>query len=151
MNTTEYLASGLLALFLTLVIYTYAVYPILVWLLARLFGRAQMPSTDSDLETRNPEHLPPVSLLIVAYNEEREIERRIQNALRSDYPAERLEIVVASDGSTDRTGEIVRRYAHRGVRLLDFAERRGKAAVLNDAFPELSHSIVVLSDANTSF
>jgi cellulose synthase/poly-beta-1,6-N-acetylglucosamine synthase-like glycosyltransferase len=145
MNTTDYFISAMLGILLFLALYTYGIYPILVWLLARLFGRSQQASIVENAE------LPFVSLLIAAHNEETEIERRIQNALDSDYPSEKLEIVIASDGSTDRTSEIVRRYAHHGVRLLDFAERRGKAAVLNDAFPELSHSIVVLSDANTSF
>ncbi len=161
MNTTEYILSAALVLLLSLVFYTYAAYPVVVWILARLFGRVEQPSINTEREaeetiplaapaTPNSE-LPLVSLLIVAHNEEFDIERRIQNALDSDYPPEKLEIVIASDGSTDRTGQIVRRYARRGVRLLDFAERRGKAAVLNDAFLQVSHSIVVLSDANTSF
>ena len=92
--------------------------------------------------------LPCISLLIAAHNEEAVIEKRILNALAMDYPAEKLEIVIASDGSDDRTAEIVRRYGDR-VRLLDFAERRGKSATLNAAMQQLRGDIVLLSDANT--
>jgi cellulose synthase/poly-beta-1,6-N-acetylglucosamine synthase-like glycosyltransferase len=144
MDTSNFLALSVV-LSLALVAYAYAGYPVLVWAFARAFGRAETRPAVADAE------LAPVSLLIVVHNEEAEIEQRILNALALDYPAGRLEIVIASDGSTDRTNAIVRKYADRGVRLLAYAERRGKAAVLNDAFNELSNEVVVLSDANTAF
>jgi cellulose synthase/poly-beta-1,6-N-acetylglucosamine synthase-like glycosyltransferase len=134
-----------LAFCLALVFYAYVGYPILIWVFSRCFGRDATSQQVPDVD------LPPVSLLIVAHNEEAEIEQRIINALSLDYPAGKLEIVIASDGSTDRTNQIVRQFAGQGVRLLPFAKRRGKARVLNDAFAELTHEIVVLSDANTSF
>jgi cellulose synthase/poly-beta-1,6-N-acetylglucosamine synthase-like glycosyltransferase len=93
--------------------------------------------------------LPRVSLLIVAHNEEAVIEARLRNALATDYPPDKLEIVVASDGSSDATPAIVQRYRHRGVRLLHDPQRRGKAATINAAIPQLSGDIVILSDANT--
>jgi cellulose synthase/poly-beta-1,6-N-acetylglucosamine synthase-like glycosyltransferase len=128
---------------LAAVVYAYAGYPVLVWCLARLFGRRPSPRPVRD------EDLPSLSLLIAAHNEEAVIEERLRNALAMDYPAEKLEVVVASDGSSDGTADIVRRYAGRRVRLLDYAQRRGKAAVLNSAFPGLRGEIVMLSDANT--
>src|SRR5262245_5410690 len=128
-----------------LVFYTYLGYPVAVWCLARLFGQKH------EADGGDPQNVPSVSLLIAAYNEEAEIGMRLDNALAMDYPADRLEIVVASDGSFDATASIVRRYAGRGVRLLDYQQRRGKAAVLNSAFAELNGDIVVLSDANTHF
>src|SRR5262249_371054 len=76
------------------------------------------------------------------------------NALDQDYPEDRLEVVIASDGSTDRTADIVQRLAQRfpgRVRLCNFEERRGKARVLNAVVPSLGGEIVVLSDANTVF
>lgn len=124
------------------VCYAYLGYPLLVWCLARVAGRRRQPPA-GDAE------LPTVSLLIAAYNEEAEIEKRVQTALMMDYPADKLEIVIASDGSSDGTADIVRRYAHRGVRLLDYRQRRGKATVLNDAFGEVNGDVVLLSDANT--
>jgi cellulose synthase/poly-beta-1,6-N-acetylglucosamine synthase-like glycosyltransferase len=125
------------------VAYTYLGYPVLIGLLARWFGRrpqaAEAPA----------EELPSLTLLIAAYNEESVIDERLRNALAMDYPAGKLEVVVASDGSADGTNAIVQRYADRGVRLLDFPMRRGKAAALNAAFTELKGDVVMLSDANT--
>lgn len=124
------------------VAYAYVGYPVVLWLFTRTRRRLAPPHLDE------PE-LPSVSLLIAAYNEEAEIERQVRRCLALDYPKERLEIVIASDGSSDATAEIVRRYAGRGVRLLDYRERRGKSATLNAAFPTLRGDVVVLSDANT--
>src|SRR2546423_992873 len=86
------------------ILYAYAGYPILIALCARLFGRGQQPPEMTDVD------LPRVSLLIVAHNEEAVIEARVRNALASDYPPGKLEIVVASDGSADATAAIVQRY-----------------------------------------
>ena len=93
--------------------------------------------------------LPTVSLLIAAHNEEADIGERLRTALLMDWPADKLEIVVVSDGSTDATPEIVQSFAQRGVRLLAYRERRGKAAALNSAFSEVKGDVVLLSDANT--
>jgi cellulose synthase/poly-beta-1,6-N-acetylglucosamine synthase-like glycosyltransferase len=125
------------------IFYAYFGYPLLVWCLSRLFGRR-----GENLAEKSPD-LPSVSLLIAAYNEEAEIEERVLNALALDYPSEKLQIVIASDGSDDDTAEIVRRFADRGVVVLDYPLRRGKATVLNDSMAELSGEIVLLSDANT--
>jgi len=130
---------------LTLVAYSYAAYPLLVWVCARLFGSHAAP------EAPPVEELPHVTLLIAAHNEERWIRDRIENALAMDYPADKLETLIASDGSVDATAEIARGYADRGVRLLDFAERRGKATVLNESVPEARGEILIFSDANTLF
>src|SRR5262245_14906040 len=124
------------------VLYVYVGYPLVLFCLSR-FGRRQAPPVLTD------EQLPMVSLLVAAYNEEAVIEERIQNALALDYPRDKLEIVVATDGCSDRTAEIVGRYASQGVRLLEFTERRGKASVLNDAFAQVKGDVVILSDANT--
>jgi cellulose synthase/poly-beta-1,6-N-acetylglucosamine synthase-like glycosyltransferase len=128
-----------------LALYAYAGYPVLVWALSRALGRRPDPPTVADAE------LPAVSLLVAAYNEEREIGDRVVNALKQDYPPGMLEVVVATDGCTDRTNEVVRPFTGRGVRLLDYPVRRGKAAALNDAFREVAGDVVVLSDANTYF
>jgi cellulose synthase/poly-beta-1,6-N-acetylglucosamine synthase-like glycosyltransferase len=123
--------------------FTYLGYPILVWLLSRCFGRDPIPPAVDSVD------LPTVSLLIAAHNEEADIEGRLRNALALRYPPEKLEVVIASDGSTDATNEIVARYADRGVRLFAFPANRGKAAALNASVPRLRGEVVVLSDANT--
>lgn len=128
---------------LGVVSFVYLGYPLLVLVCSRLFGRVAAPPELSEDE------LPTVSLLVAAYNEEIEIEGRILNALALDYPRDKLEIVIASDGSTDRTNEIARGYQRAGVRLLAYGKNCGKATVLNKSVPRLAGEVVVLSDANT--
>jgi cellulose synthase/poly-beta-1,6-N-acetylglucosamine synthase-like glycosyltransferase len=124
-------------------VYVYVGYPVVLWTLQAFFGTA----------TRRQPIEPSVSLLVAAYNEAAVIADKIRNSLALDYPAEKLEIVVASDGSKDATAEIVRSFvrAETGgrVRLLDFKENRGKMAVLNDVVRELRGDIVAFSDASS--
>ena len=120
-------------------LYMYAGYPLLVWILARLVGR----------EPQRTGAVPSVSLLIPAYNEEAHIETKLRNSLALDYPQDRLEIIVASDGSTDRTNAIVQQFASRGVTLLAMPQNIGKSAMLNRAVPQLAGEIIVFSDASS--
>jgi glycosyltransferase involved in cell wall biosynthesis len=93
---------------------------------------------------------PSVSLLVAAYNEADVIEAKIRNALALDYPPDRLEIVIASDGSTDGTAEIAGRLAGgERVRLFAYPKNRGKINVLNDTVPQLRGEILVFSDASS--
>jgi cellulose synthase/poly-beta-1,6-N-acetylglucosamine synthase-like glycosyltransferase len=126
-------------------VYPYFIYPPMVWLLSKIFGRHGVAPTPEDAD------LPRVSLLVVAYNEEALIRTRIESALATEYPAGNLEIVIASDGSTDSTVRIVEEFASRGVRCLAFPERRGKATTLKAAAELLTGEVVVLSDANSFF
>ncbi len=119
--------------------YIYAGYPVCVWLLARLFGRPPA----------RRENLPTVSLLIPAYNEEAYLDAKLRNSLGLDYPAEQLEIVVASDGSTDATDTIAQGYAARKVRLIRMPENLGKSAMLARVVPLLQGEIVVFSDTSS--
>ena len=73
------------------------------------------------------EELPDVTLLVAAYNERSVIAERIDNALALDYPRDKLEIVIASDGSDDGTNNIVDSYSDDGVLLMPFSPRRGKS------------------------
>ena len=120
------------------VFYTYAGYPLILIALRALARRP----------VRSAPILPSVSLLIPAYNESRVIERKIKNALALDYPPDRLEIVIASDGSTDDTVAIAQRMADgQQVRVLPFPCNRGKMATLNASVPQLRADVVVFSDA----
>ncbi len=126
-----------------LVLYTYAGYPLVLRCGTRLKSRPIRPA--------GPESgpgLPSVTLLILACNEQRWIARKIQNALEMEYPPECLEIVVASDGSTDRTVEIAARYASRGVTVVEFSTRVGKQEMLNRLVPQSRGEIMVMTDAN---
>jgi len=124
-------------------IYVYFGYPILLWGLQALLRAAP----------RKQEVEPSVSLLVAAYNEAAVIADKIRNSLALDYPSDKLEVVVASDGSKDATAEIVQSFSHGEtggrVRLLNFEINRGKMAVLNDAVPELRGEIVAFSDASS--
>jgi cellulose synthase/poly-beta-1,6-N-acetylglucosamine synthase-like glycosyltransferase len=92
---------------------------------------------------------PFISFLVPAYNEADIIEQKIRNSLALDYPPDRLEIVIACDGSTDGTPDIARRAAAgTTIRILNFPMNRGKIPVLNDAVRELRGEIVVFSDAS---
>src|SRR2546428_7126475 len=114
--------------------------PCLIFLLARLRPRP----------VRKAPVLPTVSFIVAAYNEERVIAAKLENTLALDYPAERLEVMVVSDGSTDATEEIVRtRFAGR-VKLLPLP-RQAKTLAQNQAAAAASGEIVVFSDATTVY
>ncbi len=123
-----------------LVAYTYAAFPAIVLLRARL-----RPAPHRSEEVR-----PSVSLLIAAYNEHASIGAKIANCLALDYPRDRLEIIIASDGSDDGTDDIVRAHAADGVRLLSLP-RGGKAVALEAAVAASCGEILVFSDANSMY
>lgn len=94
---------------------------------------------------------PSVSVIVLAYNEGERLAARIENLLALDYPRDRLEIVVGSDGSTDDTVACARQYAQRGVNVRPFPVRRGKPAVINELVPSARGEIVVFADARQRF
>ncbi|MGH2995690.1 MAG: glycosyltransferase [Gaiellaceae bacterium] len=120
--------------------WTYVLFPLLVLLRGALRPRPH----------RTAEITPSATLVIAAHNEAGSIGARLENLLSLDYPEDRLEVVVASDGSDDGTDDIVRGYGERGVRLLSLA-RVGKAAALNAAVAEAGGEILVFSDANSIY
>ena len=124
-----------------LIFYTYAGYSILVLILSRFFSN----------EVKKADAYPRVTFLITAYNEEKNIANKLQNTLSLDYPADRLEILVASDGSTDRTDLIVKEFAQRGVRLIRVEGRVGKTETQNQAVKVATGEVVIFSDATTVY
>lgn len=127
-----------------LVVYSYVGYGVVL----RALSRLARPRARRD---GPPPAWPRVSVVVAAYNEEAVIAERVRNLLALHYPRERLEILVGSDGSTDRTAAIVAGFAADGVRLAAFPTRRGKAGVLNDLLARATGEIAVLTDANTFF
>lgn len=120
------------------IFYTYLGYPLLLAAMRLMLHR---PVMRASIE-------PSVTLLIPAFNEATVIERKLQNALALEYPRSKLEIVVASDGSTDETVEIAKRFAGTdSVRVLASPSNRGKMATLNASILEIRSDIVVFSDA----
>jgi cellulose synthase/poly-beta-1,6-N-acetylglucosamine synthase-like glycosyltransferase len=132
--------AGLFWLAVGAVGYTYAGFPLLVLARARLRPR---PHRTEDIT-------PTVSVIIAAHDEVASIGARVDNLLALDYPADRLEVVIASDGSTDGTVEEARRRGDGRVRVLDLP-RTGKASALNAAVAASTGEILVFSDANTAY
>ena len=128
-----------------LILYTYAGYPAVLALLTRRNWQDAAPESDS-VAARE---LPSATLIVPACNEERWIARKIENSLALDYPRERLEIIVASDGSDDRTVEIAQGYeAAGGLSVIAFASRVGKQEMLNRLVPRARGEIIAMTDAN---
>jgi cellulose synthase/poly-beta-1,6-N-acetylglucosamine synthase-like glycosyltransferase len=127
-----------------LLFYSYWGYPALLWIIARAKGADASPR-EHDAATEAPT----VSVVVPAYNEERQIAGAIDALLAQDYPADRRQILIVSDASTDSTDAIVSSYADRGVELLRMPVRSGKTAVENAACDVIRGEIVVNSDAST--
>lgn len=99
----------------------------------------------------NSEELPSATLIVPAYNEEDCLAAKIRNILEIQYPPEKLEVIFVSDGSTDRTNEILNALRHSSFRTILLPERKGKANALNVAVSEARNELLILSDASTLF
>jgi cellulose synthase/poly-beta-1,6-N-acetylglucosamine synthase-like glycosyltransferase len=120
--------------------YTYFGYPLLLRVLVKV--RRRRPIQKKTI-------FPKVSIVIAAHNEEQSIAEKLNNVLSLEYPREKMEVVVASDFSTDRTDEIVRGFADKGVRLIRSKQRSGKIGAYRTVYPELNGEIIIFSDATS--
>ena len=123
------------------IVYIYVGYPILIALCGAALNRRVK---------REPLE-PTVTILIAAYNEEAHIRQTLEDKIQLDYPREKREIIVVSDGSSDRTDAIVREFQADGVQLLRQEPRAGKTAALNMAARVARGDILVFSDANSLY
>jgi cellulose synthase/poly-beta-1,6-N-acetylglucosamine synthase-like glycosyltransferase len=121
------------------VLYPYAGYPLLLWVMARALRRRP---------ARRAAELPAISLIIPAYNEQERIEAKVDNTASLRYPLNRLQVLFVSDGSTDRTVELIQRRATAAMTVVVLPTRGGKAAALNAALARATGEIVVFSDAS---
>ncbi len=123
--------------------YSYFLYPVVLRCLPvrRRVALGAAPLADGDL--------PPLTLIITAHNEQARIERKLANTRALDYPRDRLQVIVASDASTDATDEIVQRHAAEGVQLVRPAERLGKENAQGTAIAAATGEILVFSDVAT--
>ena len=138
LRASHYATATLFWASVAMLAYVFAGYPLVLTVMRAV---ARRPVRKADVT-------PPACLLIAANDEAEVMEAKLRNALALDYPHDRLEIVVVSDGSVDGTNEIVQRFAPR-VRLLPLSPRRGKIAALNQGIKTVTQPIVVFSDANT--
>lgn len=132
----------LLWISLFIIIYSYLLYGVLLWVLVKLNHKTIARDSVS-----NNQFLPAVTLVVAAYNEEDIIEEKIKNCLELDYPEELLKIVFITDGSTDNTNQIIAKY--RQIHLLFQPERKGKIAAINRVMQEIHTPFVIFCDANT--
>jgi cellulose synthase/poly-beta-1,6-N-acetylglucosamine synthase-like glycosyltransferase len=121
--------------------YAYVLYPVIVVAWSRLFHRR--------VEKRYRQI--PVSVVIAARNEEKNISARIENLLAQEYPRDLLEIIIVTDGCSDRTAELARLHAGPGLQVLECATPVGKATALNIGVAAATRDIVVFADARQSF
>ena len=121
--------------------YAYAGYPLLIALVGSLRPR----------RVRRGNCWPSISVIITAYNEEKSLPEKLANTLALDYPNALLEIIVASDCSTDRTDQIASEFAARGVRLHRQSQRLGKTAAQNAAVTKANGEVIVFSDATSHY
>ena len=133
--------------FVSTIFYTYLGYPILV----ALFSRVRPYRGRGSSIQRKLDSPPSVTLLIAAYNEEEVISRKLRNSLLIDYPSDKLQILVAADGSDDRTAHIVETYYDHGIELSYNRPRDGKMSAINRAITKARGDIVVFSDANNFY
>ncbi len=125
----------------TLIAYTFAGYPLLLWIAGRVRSHApRADASDSDW--------PSVSITVPVYNEAHQIDALLESLASLDYPRDRLQILIVSDGSNDGTDARVRAWADRGVELLSVGGRQGKGAAENTARPCLRGEIIVNTDAS---
>jgi cellulose synthase/poly-beta-1,6-N-acetylglucosamine synthase-like glycosyltransferase len=122
-------------------IYSYLIYPLVLLFLKAGFSK---PWLQSDIN-------PSITIVISAHNEEAVIAKKIQNSFGLDYPRDLLKIIVTSDGSTDRTDEIVSEIQDKRLELRSSPDRAGKTTGLNRIIPYVSGDIVLFTDANAMF
>ena len=132
------------------IFYTYIIFPFLIFIFSRLSARKA--NLESHLDPTQAGNLPTVAMVVAAYNEESVLAEKLDNSWRIDYPQSRFRLIVGSDGSSDRSAEILRTCPDPRLTAAVYSERRGKISVLNELVGGLSTTdtdIVFFSDANT--
>ena len=124
-----------------MIVYVYIGYPLLIALFAQLRRRT----------IQWQPILPTITLFIAAHNEQKVIAQKLENSLALDYPRDRLQILVADDGSTDRTAEIVKAYQNKGVELIHYPDRKGKLTTINRAIKFAGNEIILFSDSDNFY
>lgn len=128
---------------ISIVFYSYLGYGIILW----LFNKISFKKTFISFDNSEDDFLPPVTLVIAAFNEEDFITKKIENSLSLDYPQEKLKILIITDGSSDKTPEIVKQYSV--IQHMYEPIRAGKIAAIHRAMANIHTPYVIFSDANT--
>lgn len=139
-----------------LVVYTYFLYPILLFFASALVQAARdwqyLSSRRDRRRSGMPQDAPPrITLIVPAHNEERRLPDKIANIRSLDYPADRLHVIFVSDGSTDDTNDILSAAKDENIDVILLPDRQGKATALNEAVARADSDVLVFSDAATLF
>lgn len=126
--------------------YSYFIFPVIIKIIGKSKGK------QSKIYPKTAD-LPRISVIVSAYNEQKHIGAKIQNVMEADYPTEKLELIIGSDGSNDSTNQIIASYTDKCkfLKPLFFSERRGKSGVLNDCVSASTGEILILTDAKATF
>lgn len=124
-----------------MILYAYLGYPVIIWIISKIYSKPVKKETI----------YPFVSIVISVYNEEKNIERKIKNCIEMDYPKDKLEILIGSDGSNDKTNEIVENIISDVVKFYNFKTRQGKISVLNYLIPKAKGDIILFADSRQIF
>lgn len=122
--------------------YTYLLYPVFLGVFAWLFGKKHVPAESCT---------PSIAVVLPVYNEEKVIRKKIQNVFACNYPADKLELWIGSDMSSDRTEEIIRSVADPRIHLWVAQKRSGKAQMLNQLVPQIDADVLLFTDADIMF
>jgi cellulose synthase/poly-beta-1,6-N-acetylglucosamine synthase-like glycosyltransferase len=141
MNTTLLLSIIFWGCF-TIVFYTFLGYPMLIGLLAKIKGEPIRIDGNNEAS---------VSVILIAHNESQRIRARLENIFANDYPAEKLELIVYSDASTDNTADLLQNFPDKRVHAIISNQRSGKAKGLNAAAAVAKNEIIVFCDARQKF
>ena len=136
-----------------IIFYTYVFYPLILISISGVIQVCKDTAFVFNKEERRTRFakLPEVTVIIAAYNEEKCIEDRIHNLLALDYPSDKITFLIGSDGSSDKTNEILNTFNHPNLSIHCFEQNRGKINVLNDLMSKVVSPITIFSDANTMF
>jgi len=126
---------------LALVVYTYIGFPLTLWLLSNIRGKIPL---------NEEAFYPTVTLVVSAYNEEVGIEEKLKNCISLEYPREKIQIIILSDGSTDNTNQIVKDHEGQNLKLVIFSEHRGKHQTIKDSLSMMGGEILIFTDADVT-
>lgn len=125
-------------------IHSYVFYPMVIWLISKFF---------SNTISKDQRFYPDISIIVSVYNEEKVIAKRIENIAKQDYDLDKIELIIGSDCSNDKTNQIVKEFMKRykWIKFYEFDTRRGKASVINDLAKNAIGDVLIFTDANTEF
>jgi biofilm PGA synthesis N-glycosyltransferase PgaC len=123
--------------------YTYLLYPLLIFLLSKKYGRK--------IKCVAPTELPNITVMLCLYNSENLIEKRIENILSLDYPSKKLNIVIVADGCTDTTCQRIENLALNNVKLISYKENKGKSYALAQGLLAVESELILFADARQTF